>query len=128
MNLKFIKPKESASASKLTVQRTGKLGLSKGAITLLDVESRRYCKFAYEEESNEITGKILYMFLCKDSDDESFSISKAGDYYYIKAKSLLTDLEIDFEDTKKTVIFDIYPVNYQGEEIYKLKKREIKRK
>jgi len=128
MKLKFIRPKESASASKLTVHKTGKLGLSRGAINLLNVGVNKYCKFAFDENEVNENAKTIYILMSNVADDETFNISKAGDYYYIKAKSLLMDLSIDFTDEKKTVIFDIYPAIYDGEEIFKLDKREINRK
>jgi hypothetical protein len=124
----FIEPKESEKIAKLTVHKSGKLGLSKGAMDLLDAENNKYCKFAYNNTDRDKGDKELYMFLFKENDGASFGISKAGEYYYIKAKSLLVDLEIDYEDISKTIIFDIYPMEYEGKTIYKLKKRIIKKK
>lgn len=124
----FIEPKENEKIAKLTVHKSGKLGLSKGAMDLLDTENNKYCKFAYNNAYGNKEDKDLYMFLYKENDGASFSISKAGEYYYIKAKSLLIDLDIEYEDTSKTIIYDIYPMEYEGETIYKLKKRIIKKK
>ena len=124
----FIEPKENEKIAKLTVHKSGKLGLSKGAMDLLDAENNKYCKFAHNNNEDTKEDKDLYMFLFKENDRNSFTISKAGDYYYIKAKSLLIDLNIDYEDISKTVIFDIYPMEYEGRTIYKLKKRIIKKK
>lgn len=124
----FIEPKENEKIAKLTVHKSGKLGLSKGAMDLLDSENNKFCKFAYNNTENTKDDKDLYMFLFKENDGASFNISKAGEYYYIKAKSLLIDLNIDYEDTSKTIIFDIYPLEYEGNTIYKLKKRIIKKK
>ena len=126
LNLKFIEPKESDGIAKLTVHKSGKLGLSKNATSLLDVENKKYCQFARDE--NKENNSILYMLMNKENDGRSFSISKAGDYYYIKAKSLLNDLDIDYSDVTKTIIFDIYPIEYDGDRIYKLTKRIIKKK
>lgn len=124
----FIEPKENEKIAKLTVHKSGKLGLSKGAMGLLDSENNKFCKFAYNNTENTKDDKDLYMFLFKENDGASFSISKAGEYYYIKAKSLLIDLNIDYEDISKTIIFDIFPLEYEGNTIYKLKKRIIKKK
>lgn len=124
----FIEPKENGKIAKLTVHKSGKLGLSKGAMDLLDTENNKYCKFANNNTDSNKEDKDLYMFLFKENDGASFSISKAGEYYYIKAKSLLIDLDIEYENTSETIIFDIYPMEYEGETIYKLKKRIIKKK
>lgn len=124
----FIEPKENDRIAKLTVHKSGKLGLSKGAMDLLEVENNKYCKFAHNNNESNKEDKDLYMFLYKQNDGASFSISKAGEYYYIKAKSLLIDLDIDYIDVTKTIIFDVHPIEYEGETIYKLKKRIIKKK
>ena len=67
------------------------------------------------------------MVLNKESDEFSFNISKAGEYYYIKAKNFLSDLKIDYTDDAKTYIFDIYKMDNEDLIVYKLKKRIIKK-
>ena len=126
MNLKFIEPKESDGIAKLTVHKSGKLGLSKGATELLDVANNKYCQFARDEDNSN--DSVLYMLMNKENNGKSFSISKAGDYFYIKSKGLLNDLDIDYADASKTIIFDILPIEYEGDKIYKLTKRIIKKK
>jgi hypothetical protein len=123
MQLKFITPKEIDGTPKITVHKSGKLGFSRSAADLLDIENNKFCKFAYDEENER--DRVLYFLIEKTNDGESFSISKAGDYYYIKAKSLLNDLGIDFSDPTITIIFDISPTEYEGQRIYKLIKRII---
>ena len=48
IDLNFIKPKETYGSVKLTVHKTGKLGFSKNAIELLEIEKQnlRFC-FSY---------------------------------------------------------------------------------
>lgn len=126
LDLNFIIPREGDGSTKLTVHKSGKLGFSKSAIELMNVDEYRYCKFAFNEgiENDE----NIYMVLNKESDEFSFSISKAGEYYYIKAKNFLSDLKIDYTDDSKTYIFDIYKMDHEELIIYKLKKRIIKKK
>ncbi|MCL2098545.1 MAG: hypothetical protein FWH23_07310 [Bacteroidales bacterium] len=124
INLKFIDPIEDNGVAKLTVHKSGKLGISKSAMKLLDITVNRYCKFAYDENNNE-KSKVLYMVMEKENDGKAYNISKAGEYYYIKAKNLLNELNIDYTDTKTTIIFDIYPTDYNGTKIYKLNRRII---
>lgn len=126
LDLNFIKPKETDGAVKLTVHKTGKLGFSKGAIELLNIGANKYCKFATNNaDTNDVS---VYMVVDPNGDEYSFKISKAGDYYYIKAKSFLNEMDIDFEDETRTIIFDIQQIDYNGEKIYKLKKRIVERK
>ncbi len=116
MQLKIIKPKEPNAIAKITVHKTGKLGFSKGAMKILNLEQNKFSKFGYDEEEN------FFIIMCEDSDDETFNVAKAGDYYYITAKSLLEDLEIDYK-SDDTTIFDIRKT--EKENIYKLNKRVI---
>ena len=127
LNLNFIKPKGLGVAVKLTVHKTGRLGFSKSAIDLLSIRVNKYCKFA--TNNADANDKSVYMVIGPSGDEYSFKISKAGEYYYVKAESFLNEMNIDFEDKTKTIIFDIQQIEYNGEKIYKLKKRivEIKK-
>ncbi|WP_295811482.1 hypothetical protein [uncultured Apibacter sp.] len=125
LNLNFVTPREGEGTAKLTVHKSGRLGFSKSAIELLNVENYRYCKFAFNKEDE--TDENIYMVLNKESDEFSFNISKAGEYYYIKAKNFLSDLKIDYTDDAKTYIFDIYKMDNEDLIVYKLKKRIIKK-
>ena len=118
MQLKILKPKEPNAIAKLTVQRSGKLGFSKGALELLDLEANKFAKFGFDELEN------FYIVIYKESDEETFNISKAGDYYYINAKTLLEDLEIDYS-SDDTTIFDIRRTDVEN--TFKLNKRVLKK-
>lgn len=63
-----------------------------------------------------------------EQNDYTFSLNKSGNYYYIKALSLLNDLGIDYSDESKRVIFDITAIDNNGQTVYKLTKREIKKR
>lgn len=118
MELKFLKPKENTSIAKITVHKTGKLGFSRGAAELLDVANNKFCKFGVNEDND------LFIVMCKENDGESFGIAKAGEYYYVTAKSLLNDLDIDYR-SKDTVIFDV--IDIKEDKIYKMVRRIIKK-
>ncbi|AQW89707.1 hypothetical protein [Elizabethkingia anophelis] len=118
MELKFIKPKENASIAKITVHKTGKLGFSRGAAELLKITENKFCKFGISEQNE------LFIVMCKENDGETFGIAKAGDYYYVTAKSLLNDLDIDYK-TKDTIIFDV--IDIKDDKIFKLIQRIIKK-
>ncbi|WES96545.1 hypothetical protein P2W68_17065 [Chryseobacterium arthrosphaerae] len=118
MELRFLKPKENASIAKITVHKTGKLGFSRGAAEMLNITDNKFCKFGVNDEGE------LFIVMCKENDGESFSIAKAGEYYYVTAKSLLADLDIDYR-TKNTIIFDV--VDIKEDNIYKMIQRIIKK-
>ena len=116
MQLKIIRPKEANAIAKITVHRTGKMGFSKGAIGFLNIEENKFAKFGFDESGD------FFIVMCKESDEETFNVAKAGDYYYITAKTLLEDLEVDYK-SKNTTIFDIRKT--EVEYTYKLNKRVI---
>ena len=119
MNINFIKPKEINTVAKITIHKSGKMGFSRGASELLRLDVNKYAKFGFNED------KDFFIVTTQESDDSTFSISKAGEYYYILAKSLLQEIGIDYT-SRDTTIFDIKRTN--EEYIYKLNKRVIKKK
>jgi hypothetical protein len=126
VEIDFFKPKESDRNAKLTVHKTGKLGFSKSASDIMDLANKRYCKIG--KDTNGEGNKVLYMVVQTNKDEYSYKVSKAGDYFYLKAKQLLMDLGIDYKDDDSTVIYDIVPVNLEEKEYYKLTKRVIEKR
>lgn len=118
MELNILKPKEVSSIAKITIHKTGKMGFSKGASELLSIDKNKYAKFGINNKNE------LFIIMKSENDDETFSIAKAGDYYYISARTLLEDLGIDYTNGD-TVIFDIRKT--EEDSIYRLSKRVIKK-
>lgn len=126
VKLNFFKPKESERNAKVTVHKTGKLGFSKSASDIMDLTNNRYCKIGLNTETEE--DENLYMVIQKTKDEYTHKVSKAGDYYYLKAKQLLTELGIDYKDDDTTVIFDIIPLEVDETKYYRLRKRIIEKR
>lgn len=126
MDLNFFKPKENTGTYKVTVHKTGKLGFSKAASDLLDVEEKKYCKIG--KNPNDEGNDVLFIIMAKEKDEYTYSISKAGDYYYIKANQLLMDLEIDYKNEEVTTIYDIEKKKIDGQEVFKLNKRVLEKR
>jgi len=127
LNLEPIKIFD-ASGAKLTVQKTGKLGLSKKAAELLEVTKYSYCIFL-RNTSNNIEEDI-YMETLEENTKYSLPIKKNGDYYHINGKSLLNEIGIDYTDANTTIIFDLIPIKDEGlgqRSVYKLMKRVLNR-
>lgn len=117
MKIRILKPKNSVSPAKLTVQKSGKMSFSKGSVEMLGIEQNRFVKFGIDENNN------LYLFFSKKADEETFKISRTGQYYYIMAKALLEDIGIDYSSPSSTV-FEIRK-NTEGNG-YRLQMREPK--
>lgn len=126
IEIDFFRPKESDRNAKVTVHKTGKLGFSKSASDLMGLANRRYCKIG--KDSNGDGNKVLYMVIQANKDEYSYKVSKAGDYFYLKAKQLLIDLDIDYKDNDSTVIYDITHIKVDDKEYYKLTKRVIEKR
>lgn len=123
MRLKFIKAEDTAHKAKATVHQTGKLGFSSDANEFLKLSEDLYIQFAINDE--DIDDPNLYAVLTKD-EDGAYKISKAGSYYYVAAKSLFDNLNIDY--TRTRIIYDLVKTEYEGQEIIKMIRREIKKK
>ena len=122
----FFKPKGIDKVAKWTVHKNGKAGFSTAANELMNLANWKWCAFA--KDKNEGGDKNIYMIKMDKPSDITFSVSKAGDYYYIKANSLFEDLGIDYTDESKRTIFDITPIENNGQMVYKLTRREIKKR
>jgi hypothetical protein len=81
--------------------------------------------FVKNQEVQTFSGcKDFFFLFLYNSFLEFVNIFLAGDYYYINAKTLLEDLEVDYK-SDDTTIYDIRKTD--KENIYKLQKRVIKK-
>jgi len=125
MKIKFYNSLTPSGRMKCTIHRNGKLGFSKEAIKKLNISEDKYIKLGINEE--DINDKDLYALIQDYSDNETYKINKAGEYFYVNTKTLFDKLNINY--VEKKVIFDIYEVdNDDNVKLYKLSKREITRK
>ncbi|MCH8032482.1 MAG: hypothetical protein IH950_01830 [Bacteroidetes bacterium] len=124
MKLQKIKPPDSSGLLKATIHASGKLGFSIGAIKVLNINSNSFIQIAVNSEDE--TDQNLYAFITNKADENTLKINKAGDYYYVNTKALFDKLEIDFR--KKKIMFDIVEIEYEGDRIFKLIRREKDRK
>jgi hypothetical protein len=122
----FFKHKDAEPAAKLTIHKNSKAGFSAAADELMGLSDWKWCAFA--KDKNENDDRLIYMIKMDSPSEITFNISKAGDYYYIKAKSLLDDLDIDYADESTRTIFDITPIENNGQTVYRLTKRVIKKR
>lgn len=119
MIVRFLKPDSNIGSAKLTVHKTGKLGLSKGAMEMLNTKRNRFVRFGFDD-----IGQLM-MEVSENAKENSFQIARAGLYDYINAKTMLEELGIDYT-TKHTVIFDIKKTNDKA--TFRLNERIIKKR
>lgn len=122
MKIKIIESKEIQNR-KCTLHKTGDLGFSNTAIKEMNVADYKSVTLGVDEEDND--NKCLFLRLNKNEVIGDYKIKQAGGYYTVKSKAFFDELKINYEDTSKTIIFDIEDFEYEGEQWYKLKKREV---
>lgn len=117
-SLKFFNPTVSnRGTARLAVHKNGNWGFSAKAIRDLGLTEGMGAKIGQDE------GCQLYLVIVNDFDEDTFKIYKTGKYFYIKAKSVLEELEIDY--TKEKVSFliehkacEYYYLYLKDEDIY----------
>ena len=113
-NIIFIKPKKQLGKIKLTVHKSGKLGFSKEAEKILNLQDNRFVKFGFDND------KSIFLKIQLTHDEECFKIAKAGEYFYILSPELLESFEIK---KGETFTFDILE---DKDKFFKLQKRHFK--
>jgi len=123
MKLKFIRPQSQSGTAKCTIHKNGKLGFSQAAVDRLNIKENTYVKIAVNEEDTSDVN--LYMLVVENESNDTFKISKAGNYFYVNTKLLFDELQVDYK--KKKIIYDIVEIEHEGEKIYKLVRRMLDR-
>lgn len=124
MKLKFITTKKYTGNIKCAIHLSGKLGFSQAAIEHLKISENKYIAIGINEEDKRDTSLYLKIFPAQTED--TFKVIKAGNYFYLNTKKMFDDMGIDY--TRKNIIYDIIEIEYEGEQIYKLIRREYDRK
>ncbi|RFS15503.1 hypothetical protein [Emticicia sp. C21] len=109
---------------KATIHISGRLGFNSNAQKKLNIDNSKFIKIGFGEDFEK--DKILYFVITNEEDEETFSIAKAGEYFYANTKGLFDSIGIDYEHQK--VIYDITEVIFDEEKYYKLKPRIRERK
>jgi hypothetical protein len=124
MKLKIVTKSIANSTAKCTIHLSGKLGFSQEAVNKLSLSEKSYIRLAVNDEDKE--DQNLYMLISRVQSNDSIKVRKAGSYYFCATKQLFDEMAYDY--ITKKIIFDIAEVDYEGEKVYKLRKREISRK
>jgi hypothetical protein len=124
LDMEFFEPEEKYGSIKATVHKSGKLGFSQGAAKLIDFEANKMFKIGRKKVDSGLNVDILYMIPVQHKDEMTFTALKAGGYYYLKTKRLLTQLGIDYRNESETVSFDIDEINDGANKYFKLVRRK----
>lgn len=124
MKIEFLKANKSQGIAKCTIHNNGKLGFSKAASDLLGLASFRFVKIGINAENRD--DKNLFMIATNQEDESTFGVNKAGKYFYLNTKLLFDEMDIEYQ--KKKIMFDIVELSHEGQNIFKLIRRDKDRK
>jgi hypothetical protein len=124
LQLEDFSPLDDSLNAKATVHQNGKIGFSGGANKLMSLDEVR--NFRISRNTADSNDSSLYMIPAAEDDEKAFKISKAGNYYYLRARHILDKMKVSYKDN--TVIFDISEDSLNGSKYYKLTMRIRKRK
>ncbi|KUG25133.1 hypothetical protein ASZ90_005049 [hydrocarbon metagenome] len=124
MKLKIFDIPQTSGKVKATIHQSGKLGFSQAAIDELGINNNKHIMIAKDEDTPN--DKNLYMIISEKQTESSLRVSKAGNYYYLNTKYIFDKLDISYKTRK--VIFDIVEIEYEGQQVYKLIRRDVDRK
>ncbi len=124
MKIKFYSPEQLDKNLKATVHKTGKLGFTIDAAKKLELSENKSISIGRNEE--DVTDDDLYVIVNEGKQQGSFNVNKAGDYYYISTKALFDNFGWDY--SKFAISFDITPIEYDGQKLYRFKKRQKAKK
>ena len=112
--------------AKATVQRSGRLGLSREAANLLHPERDGRVLIATCEDGN--LGCVVLP--PNSGDPRGFRWQRASDYFSANLRPFFDSIGLDYSSKDVTTIFDIVPTEekYMGFPVFKLRKRLVRRR
>ena len=112
--------------AKATVQRSGRLGLSREAANLLRPERDGRVLIATCEDGN--LGCVVLP--PNSGDSRGFRWQRASDYFSANLRPFFDSIGLDYSSKDVTTIFDVVPTDekYMGYPVFKLRKRLVKRR
>lgn len=124
MGYTILSASRFVSKLKATIHTSGKLGFTDVTAKELGFveKNESFVQFAQDDENQE----ILYLINNAANNEDSFRVCKAGNYYYVSTKMLFDSLGYDYVNS--TIIFDMMKIQDGDKEVYKMTKRELKKK
>ena len=125
MAIKILSAKQFSTKLKATIQASGRLGFTSETANALDFKSKKYAKFAKDDEKD-----ILYLIIINEESEDAFSIRESSGYFYVPTKVMFDTLGFNYENGN--IMFDLVRQpsldnDLQGHVFY-MKQRVIKSK
>lgn len=124
IEIDFFEPEDKLGPIKATVHKSGKLGFSQGASKLIDFEKNKLFKIGRKKDANDSTNEVLYLIPVENEDELTFKVMRAGAYYSMKIKRLLSQMNIDYRNENETVSYDIDEVKEGDKRYFKLVRKK----
>ena len=123
MGITILSAKQFATKLKATIQASGRLGFTAETATALGFESRKFAKFAKDDENGS-----LYLIIINERSEDAFEIRVSSGYYYVPTKVMFDTLGFNYENGN--IMFDLVRQHsldndLQGQ-VYFMKQRQIK--
>ncbi|MCP4457169.1 MAG: hypothetical protein GY816_03940 [Cytophagales bacterium] len=96
MKIKFISPSEVSNNLKATIHKSGKLGFNMDAANRIKLEEMSCAMVGINEEDEDDAN--LYIMFSKEALEDSYKVSKAGEYFYLNLKNFFEKQKINYED------------------------------
>lgn len=125
MAIKILSAKQFSTKLKATIQASGRLGFTSETANALDFKSKKYAKFAKDDEKD-----LLYLIIINEESEDAFSIRESSGYFYVPTKVMFDTLGFNYENGN--IMFDLVRKSsldddLQGQ-VYFMKQRPIKNK
>ena len=125
MAIKILSAKQFLTKLKATIQASGRLGFTSETANALDFKSKKYAKFAKDDEKD-----LLYLIIINEESEDAFSIRESSGYFYVPTKVMFDTLGFNYENGN--IMFDLVRQpsldnDLQGQVFY-MKQRVIKSK
>ena len=125
MAIKILSAKQFSTKLKATIQASGRLGFTSETANALDFKSKKYAKFAKDDEKD-----LLYLIIINEESEDAFSIRESSGYFYVPTKVMFDTLGFNYENGN--IMFDLVRQpsldnDLQGQ-VYYMKQRQTKTK
>lgn len=124
MGITILSAKKFAINLKATIHKTGRLGFGEETAKALELPSRKFAKFAQDDET-----KSLYLIIIDKGSEDAFPVKETSGYFFIATKVMFDTLGFNYENGN--IMFDLVRKpslddDLQGQ-VYFMKQRPIKK-
>ncbi len=114
----IVNSKKFDGNTKACIQKSGRLGFTREAATLLKLDVERRMLVSAMDNGD------LAVVIVDADDERGFKIQAASGYFYVKMKNYFDSQEIDYVDKRVTYSISMTMEEFNGSTVFKFK-REI---